>query len=346
VTPKIIVSSRLNWGEQIIPGLEAAGCEVVVIPHSGSPLAVHVPDAGEVARYWRDADGFIVGLRDHVTREVLEAATNLKAGASPVIGTEHIDLQAATDLGILIAHGAVPENFLGVAEAVVMLAAALIKQLPAKSQAVRAGGWRVDDAGRMVTNSVIGLLGLGKIGRAVARRFQGWDTTLIAADPYVDSGVADELGVKLVDLDTLLRTADVVSVMVTLTDETRHLIGERELALMKPGAYLINTARGGCVDEAAVIRALDGGHLGGVAIDAWDPEPSDAANPLRTHPKVIATGHNVGHSREVYAALPPAAVENLSRAVRGETPPYVRNPEVLPRWRERLARLGIAPVGV
>lgn len=342
---KVIVSSRLGRADQITAGLEAAGCQVVVVPHSGPPTALHLPDAEEIARYWRDADAAIPAPRDQVTREVLEAATHLKVCASSIIGTEYIDVRAATELGIVVAYGAVPENFLGVAEAVVMLAAALIKRLPAKQAAVRDGGWRVENPGHMVKNSVIGLIGLGNIGRAVARRLQGWDTTLIATDPYVDPRVAEELGVRLVDLDTLLRTADVVSVMVTLTDETRHLIGERELGLMKPGAYLINTARGGCVDEAALIRALDS-HLGGAAIDCWDPEPADPANPLRTHPKVIGTGHNVGHSLELYAALPVATVENVTRALHGEPPLYVRNPEVLPRWRERLARLGVTPIGV
>jgi phosphoglycerate dehydrogenase-like enzyme len=115
---------------------------------------------------------------------------------------------------------------------------------------------------------------------------------------------------------------------------------------MKPGAYLINTARGACVDEAALLRALERGHLGGAAIDTWEQEPTPAANPLRTHPQVIATGHNIAHSAELYDALPPAVLENVTRALRGEPPLYVRNPEVLPRWRERLVRLGVVPVEV
>jgi D-3-phosphoglycerate dehydrogenase len=343
---KVIISSRLLRKDEVAAGLEARGCEVVEIPFGGAPADFHEPDGEEIERYWCDADAFIAGSRDRVTRSVLEAASRLKVGAGMVIGTENIDVQAATDLGIVIAYGAVPENYLGVAEAVAMLVPALVKRLPAKWAAVREGGFRIDDTGHMVMNSVVGLVGLGNVGRAAARRLQGWDTTLIGTDPYIDPRVADELGVKLVDLDTLLQTADVVSVMVTLTEETRGLIGERELALMKPGAYLINTARGACVDEAALIRALDSGHLGGAAIDAWQTEPTPADNPLRTHPKVIATGHNVAHSSELYDALGPAAVENIARALRGEPPLYVRNPEVLPRWRERLAQLGVTAVGV
>lgn len=347
MAPKIIMSSRVGpRGDRIAAGLEANGCHVEVIPYTGDPTAIHVPDGDEIERYWRDADGFIMGLRDLVPRSVLEAAPNLKVGASPVIGTEHIDVRAATELGIVIGYGAVPENFVGVAEAVVMLAAALIKRLPAKWMAVRERGFRVDNPGQMVQGRVIGLIGLGNIGRAVARRLQGWEVTMLATDPYVDPRVAADLGVELVDLDTLLRRSDVVSVMVTLTDETRHLIGARELALMRPGAYLINTARGACVDEAALIDALERGHLGGAAIDTWEDEPTREDNPLRYHPQVIATGHNIGHSHEAYEALILAAVENLSRGVRGELPPYVRNPEVLPKWRERLTRLGVTPLAV
>jgi phosphoglycerate dehydrogenase-like enzyme len=134
--------------------------------------------------------------------------------------------------------------------------------------------------------------------------------------------------------------------MVTLNDETRHLIGERELALMKPGAYLINTSRGGAIDEPFLIEALNSGRLGGAAIDVWEEEPARPDHPLRSHPNVIATGHNVGHSEEVYASLGPAAVENILRGLRGERPLYLRNPDVLARWHERLQRLGVEPIKV
>jgi D-3-phosphoglycerate dehydrogenase len=114
--------------------------------------------------------------------------------------------------------------------------------------------------------------------------------------------------------------------------------------LMKPGSYLINTSRGSCVDEAALIRALDSGRLAGAGIDTWQEEPTNFENPLRNHPGVIATGHNIGHSTEVYAALGPAAIENITRGLRGEPPLYLRNPEVLPAWRARLERLGVTAV--
>ena len=180
----------------------------------------------------------------------------------------------------------------------------------------------------------------------MAKRLQGWGTRLIAADPYVSPAIAVACGVELVDLETLLGTADVVSVSVPLTEETRGLIDGQALALMKPTAYLINTSRGPCVDEAALLSALDNDLLAGAALDVWHMEPPGPDNPLRLHPKVLATSHNVGHSIETTASLFPAAVENIVRGLRGEEPLYLRNPEVLPAWRARLTRLGIEPISV
>jgi phosphoglycerate dehydrogenase-like enzyme len=343
VALKVVVPELLGRNEETARRLQAAGCEIVRVP---PPAPGESGWSGDlIERYFIDADAFLgVFPGRRVSREVLTAATKLRVGASPIIGTESIDVDAATDLGIVIGYGAAPENLLGVAEAVVMLAAALLKRLPAKWQAVRDGGWRIDSPGRMVMGATVGLVGLGNIGRAVAERLQGWQCRILAADPYVSADVARGVGAALVDLDTLLRESDAVSVMVTLTEETRKLIGARELALMKPTAYLINTARGPCVDEAALIEALDEGRLAGAAIDTWEQEPADVANPLRYHPKVIASGHNIGHSEEAYAALPVLAAENLLRGLRGEEPVCVRNPEVLPRWRQRLARLGVMPI--
>jgi D-3-phosphoglycerate dehydrogenase / 2-oxoglutarate reductase len=337
---KVVVPNMLMRNEAIVKTLEAEGCEIVRLP-AFEPGGPSEWTGEEIERYWLDADAFVgTFAAKPISRKVLAAATKLRVGASPIIGTETIDVEAATDLGIAIGYGAAPENLLGVAEAVVMLTAALLKNLPGKWEAVRNGGWRTDDPGHMVMNRTVGLIGLGNIGRATAKRLQGWDCNLLGADPYVQPEAAAEFGVKLVDLDTLLQESDVVSVMVTLTASTRHMIGERELSLMKADAFLINTSRGPCVDEAALIKALDEGRIRGAAIDAWEQEPTREDNPLRTHPRVIATGHNVGHSEEVYAALPGLAAENILKGLRGEPPTCFRNPEVLERWRERLAKLG------
>jgi phosphoglycerate dehydrogenase-like enzyme len=144
----------------------------------------------------------------------------------------------------------------------------------------------------------------------------------------------------MVDLPTLLRTSDVVSVHVTLTSETRHMLGTAELRLMQPHAYLVNTARGGAIDEQALYGVLRDGVIAGAALDVFEEEPLALENPLRTLDNVILTPHMIGHSRELMAALAPAAAENVLRVLRGEPPAYVKNPEVLPAWRQRLAALG------
>jgi phosphoglycerate dehydrogenase-like enzyme len=340
---KVVVPQNLARNESIVEVLQAQGVEIVRVP-ALAPGAEPRWTAEEIETYFADADGFVGIFGRRITREVLEAGKKLRVGVSPIIGTESIDVEAATELGIAIGFGAVPENLLGVAEAVVMLSAALIKNMPGKWDAVRSGGWRVTEPGHMVMNSTIGLIGLGNIGQAVAKRLQGWGCRIVGTDPAVSKEEAAAVGVEWVPLDQLLRESDVVSLSVVLIDSTYHMIGERELALMKPTAYLINTSRGPCVDEEALIKALDDGRIAGAGIDTWEQEPTRGDNPLRTHPRIIATGHNVGHSEEVYTALPVAAAESTLRGLRGEPPLYVRNPEVLPRWRERMQRLGVLPI--
>lgn len=326
--------------DELVALLEGAGCRVLRLPG-----ADEVPPSG-----WDDAlvDAFVrpadalVGMFAHlpVTRNVLEAGERLRVVTSPIIGTEHIDVAACTEMGIVVGYGAVPENSIGVAEAVVMLVAALRKRLLPKVEAVRTGGWRVDDPGAMVLGSVVGLVGLGAIGAATAERLRGWGCDrVLGTDPAVSEERAADLGVELVELQPLLREADVVSVSVTLTDQTAGLIDDEALALMKSGSYLVNTSRGGVVDEVALLRALDDGHLAGAAIDTWMDERPDGDSRLRRHPRVIPTGHNVGHSEALYSSLMPCAAENTLRALRGEEPAYVRNPAAIPAWRRRLARL-------
>ena len=322
--------------------LEAENCEVRRLPENAREWTPEL-----IRDFAADAQALVgTFAATRLPRAVLEAAPNLRVVVSPIIGTEHIDVKAATELGVAVGYGATPENILGVAEAVVMLLAVWRKQFMTKYESIRSGGWRSPVAGHMVRHSTVGLVGFGNIGRAVAKRLQGWECAVVATDPYIDAAVAPPLGVQLVDLDTLLTRSDTVVLLVTLTDETRHMIASRELAKMKRGAYLINVARGGLVDEPALIEAINTNHLAGAAIDTWEEEPSPLADPMRKHPRIIVTGHNIGHSDEGYASLPVAAVENTVRGLAGEPPLHFRNPEVLEKWRERLRRLGVnsAPV--
>lgn len=341
--PKVYVSQRLGRATEIVLRLESAGCQTVLGPVPRNPRAVTSFTRDEINRYFSDVDAILVGMREMISPDVIKAVRNLKVVCSYFIGTEFIDVPACTEMGVVVGFGAVPDNFLGVAEAIVMLSTALLKEFPTKYNTVRSGGWMVPDAGRMVSGSTIGMIGLGNVGRAVAKRLQGWECHVICCDPYVKQADADPYDVRMMDLDTLLKAADVVSVQSTLTPETHHLISDREFDLMRKDAYIVNTARGPVIDEAALTRALDGGKIAGAALDVWEEEPTPADNPLRTHPRVIATAHNVGHPQRLYDLMVSAAMENVLRPLRGEPPLYVRNPSVLPAWRERLATMGITP---
>jgi phosphoglycerate dehydrogenase-like enzyme len=325
-------------GEQIAPLLEQAGCQVIRGPQPNPPALTVFPRE-EWLRLFGETDVMVISPSDSCPRELMAAAPRLRAVVSTVIGVETIDLEAANDLGLIIGHGAMPENYLGVAESTVMLMAALLLDLYGKAALLRTNAPRPAQLrARMLRGKTIGLVGMGRTARGVVERLVGWEVTVQAYDPYVPQEQAPP-GVRMVDLPTLLSTSDVVSVHVTLTRETHHMLGEVELRRMRPDAYLINTARGAAIDEQALYRVLHSGHLAGAAIDVFEHEPLPAESPLRQLPNVILTPHMVGHSQELYAAIPPVAAENVLRVLRGEPPLYVKNPDVLPAWRQRLASL-------
>jgi D-3-phosphoglycerate dehydrogenase / 2-oxoglutarate reductase len=333
---RIVTTATMGPHEGAIERLAAAGCVIDRLPADAGGWTPKL-----IERFARTADAYVGTFRGvGLTRQVLEASPRVRVATSPIIGVEHIDVAAASELGIVVAHGAMAENFEGMAEAGAMLVAALRKRMPQKTASMAAGEWKKGPSGHLVRGSVVGLLGLGRIGQGVARRLAGWGCELIAHDPYVDAGVAARHGVALTGFDDLMARSDVLLVLVTLTRETRHIIDAAAIARMKPGAALINIGRGGCVDETALIAALNAGHLSGAAIDTWEQEPPPEDHPLRRHPQVIATSHDVGHSAELYAAIPETAAANTLAALRGEPPLHVRNPGVLPLWLERVAALG------
>jgi phosphoglycerate dehydrogenase-like enzyme len=335
--PLVVVSPLPPQLEAVADLLVGAGCRVRRLPDD--PAFTWTPDT--IAEWLGPADA-LVGIfgRAPIGGDALDGAPRLRVVTSPIIGTETIDVAACTERGIVVGFGATPENYEGMAEAVVMLVAALRKRLVPKMAAAADGSWRpAGGVGHLVGGATVGLVGFGAIGRATAARLSGWGCRLLATDPVVDDDDLVAAGVEPVGLDELLERSDVVSLAVTLSDATRHLIDAEALARMKPGALLVNAARGGLVDEAALLAALDDGHLAGAAIDTWESEGPGTTSPLRGHRLVIATGHNVGHSAELYASHPPAARDNTVLALAGRDPRHVRNPEVLTGWRARVAAL-------
>jgi D-3-phosphoglycerate dehydrogenase len=269
---------------------------------------------------------------------MLIAARALRGIVSMVIGVDTIDIATAGKLGLVVAHGAMPENYIGVAEATVMFVAALSLALPKKEALIRSGAPLPEYMiGHMVQGQTIGLLGLGRVGHAVVERLSGWAVSILAVDPAVAPG--SDPRVEMVDLPELLHRSDFVSIHTTLTDDSRHLLGPAEFALMKPGSYLINTARGSVIDEPSLIEALRARRLAGAALDVFEDEPLALDNPLRAVDNVILTPHMIGHSEELLESIGSVGAENVRRVLRGETPLYVKNPDVLPAWTARLRAL-------
>jgi D-3-phosphoglycerate dehydrogenase len=325
-------------GEQLTVLLEEAGCQVIRGPQPNPPALTTFPHE-EWPRLFGETDVMVVSPREVCSKEVMRAAPRLRAVVSAVIGVDTIDMDAANDMGLIVGHGAMPENYEGVAEATVMLIAALLLDLPGKQTLLRTNAPRpAQMRARMVRGRTIGLIGIGRTARGVVERLAGWGVMLQSYDPYVSQEHAPP-GVMMVDLPTLLRTSDVVSVHVTLTAETRHFLGEAELRLMRSDAYLVNTSRGAVIDEQALYRVLKDKGISGAALDVFAQEPLPPESPLRELDNVILTPHMIGHSRELMAAIPPTAAENVLRVLRGEAPLYVKNPEILPAWRQRLAAL-------
>jgi phosphoglycerate dehydrogenase-like enzyme len=333
---RILATGPSGPADELEP-LRAAGHEVVI----GRPLDMPGRRAyteAELAEACRDADVVLASHLETFSPAVLGAAARLRLVIVPFIGTDKIDLPAASRLGILVANSPTPENFVAVAEATVGVMLMLLKRIKHNEAKLRRGEWaKREDRGDFLFGKTVGLIGLGRIGTHVSRRLAGWDVRLLASDPYVAPDRAGTLGVTLVDLPTLLAEADIVSLHCTLTDETRNLIGEKELRRMKPTALLVNTARGEVVDEEAVARALTEQWITAAAIDAFVKEPMAADHPYRAvdPERLILTPHNIAHSEAGRRANLRLALDQILGVGRGEAPAHAVNPDAVPRWRGR-----------
>jgi D-3-phosphoglycerate dehydrogenase len=331
---RILASGPSGAPEDLDP-LREAGHEVVI----GRPLDTPGRKAYTESELIAASQGMHVIFASHldlISAPVLEGARTVQLVIVPFIGTDKIDIPAATRTGVLVANSPTPENFIAVAEATIGLMLMLQKRVKHNEAKLRRGEWaQRGDRGEFLFGKTVGLVGFGRVGTHVARRLVNWDTRLLASDPYVSADRARQLGVTLTDLPTLLAESDVVSLHCTLTDETRGLIGEKELRRMKPTAVLVNTARGEVIDEAAVARAIEERWIAGAAIDAFVKEPLQADSPLRTADpeRVILTPHNVAHSEAGRRANLALALSQILAVGRGEVPAHVVNPDAIPRWR-------------
>jgi D-3-phosphoglycerate dehydrogenase len=331
---KVLATGPSGPPEDLDP-LVAGGCTVTI----GRPLDMPARRAyteDELIADALDADVVLASHLETISTRVMESARHLRLAIVPFIGTDKIDVDAATRLGVAVANSPTRENFIAVAEAAIGLMLMLLKRIKHNEARLRRGQWATrEDRGDFLFGKTVGIVGLGRIGSHVARRLAGWDVRLIASDPYVNPAHARGLGVTLVDLDTLLAEADVVTLHAALTNETRGLIGEKALRRMKPTALLINTARGEIVDEETVATALDATWIAGAAVDAFAREPLPADSRYRNvdPERLILTPHNIAHSEAGRRANLALAIEQILAVGRGEPPAHLVNPEMLDRWR-------------
>jgi phosphoglycerate dehydrogenase-like enzyme len=282
-------------------------------------------DGPDLARELAEAD-VLVARRDYVGLATLELAGHLRGIVTPGVGVEKVDVAAATELGIVVANS--PGNSVTVAESTILLMLGLAKQMPMWIAAARSGteptsGMR----GMELLGKMLGLVGLGRIGRVTAGFGRAFGMRVLAYDPYVTSSDLAEL----VSLEEMLRASDFVSLHTVLTPETHHLINASRLALMKPTAFLINTSRGGVIDETALIDALRQGQLAGAGLDVFETEPPSLDNPLLQMDNVIGTPHGLSHADESVRRCAAMTEENVLSIIDGRLPPYIVNPKV--RWR-------------
>jgi D-3-phosphoglycerate dehydrogenase len=272
-----------------------------------------------------DADGLIVQWV-HITRAVMQQLTRCKVISRYGIGVDMVDLPAASEHGIMVCN--VPDYCIEeVSTHTMAFVLALNRHLLIHNAHVHGGKWGGAPGGAptRLSSQTIGIVGLGNIGREVARKAQGLGLKVLGFDPYLTPERASALGVELVNLEDLLRRADYVTLHCPLTDETRHLIGEKQLALMKPTAYLINVARGPVVDQPALYKALASGRIKGAAADVLEQEPPATDDPLLGLDNFIVTPHVASWTTEASQQLRRETAQNVVVTLQGQRPRAIVN---------------------
>ena len=303
------------------------GRELLVAAHETS-VRLGLPRAELLAALGEDGgwDALVVRSQTRVDADLLAAAApRLSVIGVASVGTDRIDVAAATRAGVMVVN-APTGNTIAAAEHTMALMLALLRKVPSADASIRRGEWeRGRFVGAELRQRTLGIIGLGKIGKAVARRAAAFEMRVLTHDPYLTAAQADEHAARMVGLPELLVRADVITVHVPLTAQTRGLIGEAQIQSMKPGAVLLNVARGGLVDEAALAQALREGHLAGAAVDVFSTEPMAADNPLRGAPNTILTPHLGASTEEAQDRVGVEMAEQLLMALSGVTPPYALN---------------------
>ena len=327
----------------VTDGLQAVGVDALRKHGLEVEVTGSLDERALIARLG-EYEGLIVRSATKVTRAAIAAGTRLEVIGRAGAGVDTIDVDAATERGIIVMNTP-GGNTTAVAEHTLALLLALARRVAVADATLTAGRWEKNRLqGVELLGKTLGILGLGRIGGEVARRALGFRMQVLAYDPYLTREAAERLGVDSVELDELLTRSDFITIHTPLTGDTRHLIGEAELARMKPGVRLINCARGGIIDEAALARALASGQVGGAGIDVFEQEPPPADHPLLRFEQVVLTPHLGAATDEAQSAVALAIADQVADVlVRGVVSNAVNLPTVdAETLREQAPYAGLA----
>ena len=286
----------------------------------------------ELAEAGREAVALLVG-NVRIDAEVLSHLPRCLAIVKPAVGVDNIDLEAATAAGVCVAN--VPDYGTDeVATHAMALLLNAIRYVDAEAAAVRGGRWQPKPPYPIQRSEgrTLGIIGFGRIGQSVARKAAGFDWRLLAWDPYLDDDEIRRGNAKPADFETLLAQSDFVTLHLPLTEETQGMIDASALAMMKPTAFLVNTARGGIVDSAALLQAVDSGQIAGAAVDVVDEEPPPPDHPLHCTDRILVTAHVAWYSEQAFRDVRVKAVQEVARVLQGQLPLNLVNPGVRPRF--------------
>jgi D-3-phosphoglycerate dehydrogenase len=282
-------------------------------------------DAGKLLEAIPAYHALIVRSRTKVTKEVLARGTNLKAVGRSGVGVDNIDVDAATVRKVAVVNAPAASTY-SVAELALGHMISMSRHLPEADRTTREGKWEKKRLeGHELYGKTLGLIGSGRIGAEVAKRAQAFGMRVIAYDPYLSPKAAEQIGIELVDKESLLRSADVVSIHAALTAETKGMIGSQALAMMKKTATLVNCARGEIVQEGALAEALRSGTIAGAALDVFEKEPP-AGSSILSAPNVVFTPHLGASTHEAQARAGSIIADQVLKVLSGKKPEFLVNP--------------------
>lgn len=315
IDAKILVTPR-SFGQNnqnLIDTLNSSVKNVIYNPFG------RILDQDELISLISDCDGLIAGL-DNIDRDVLNATKQLKVISRYGVGVNNVDLKAAEEMGIIVTNTPLA-NSQSVAELALGLLISLLRNIPSAIDETRFGNWP-KISGLSLEEKTIGIIGFGLIGRKFAQLLKGFGSILIANDPFPDREAALELGVELVSKEKLMRDSDIISLHLPLIDATRNSVDWQFLSSMKKGSYLINTSRGEIVDENALFKALNSGHLAGAGLDVLSIEPPIKNNPLFELENVLITPHMGAHTDVATKSMGWTAMHDCLAVLEGASPKF------------------------